>query len=169
MILIGIDPGLDGAIAFLRPAPFGSEDADQVAVHDLPTVPLEGGGTVTRRVHGPALASMVRANCAKGEPILVFLEDISAGGRDSSAQTVGSQYRTRGTIECVIEMLGLQFTAVSPQRWKGLYGFGKDKKDALAIARELYPALEGDALRLAKHHNRAEAMLIARWGLKVKA
>lgn len=167
MIVIGIDPGVSGAIAFLHP--------DRVTVHDLPTVPVESG-TVTKRVHGPALASLIRANCPKGVPILAAIEDLSAGGSrprpgeklGASAQTVGSQYRTRGTIEATLEMLGLDVKPVMAQRWKKLYGYGKEKKTAAVIAVELYPELEPDLARV-KDHNRAEAVLIANWARKVLA
>lgn len=172
MIAIGVDPGLSGAIAFIRPQPFGSDAPDDVRVFDLPTVPLDGGGTVTRRIHVPGLNSLLRANVGAGDSIIACIEALSAGGsrpgqdRQSSAQTVGSQYRTRGEIESVFDLAGLKLYEVSAQTWKAMYGFGKEKKDALTIARKLYPALAEDQLRLALHHNRAEAVLVARWALK---
>ncbi len=169
MVVIGIDGGLTGAIAFLHP--------DRAIVVDLPTVPLDVGGVVQRRVHGPALASIVRQFCPRGEPILAVVEDLATGGQGSMAQTNNSQYRTRGTIECALEMLGLEVKAVPPQRWKKMYGLVANrkslskpgKKDSLALARELYPALSQGELRLALHHNRAEAALIAHWARKVLA
>jgi hypothetical protein len=51
-------------------------------------------------------------------------------------------------------------TYVTPQRWKRFYGLGSNKGDCLRVARELYPSAP---LTLAKHHNRAESLLIARW------
>jgi hypothetical protein len=160
VIALGIDPGLDGAIAFMH--------GDRMSVHDLPTVPVLGSGTVTRRLHGPGLASLIRQQCPVGEPILALIEDLSAGGRDSSAQTVGSQYRTRGAIECCLEMLRLEPAAVHARTWKKFFGLDSDKARALRLARELFPGM-AEGLRLAKHHNRAEALLIARYGLKVLA
>lgn len=158
MIVIGIDPGLTGAIAFLS----HNRPPDVV---DLPTVPIEGGGTVRRRLHAPALRSLIRERCPATEPVLVVIEDLSAGGRDSSAQTVGSQYRTRGCIEATLELLGLKPHVVHARTWKKFYALDSDKGRALRLARELYPSLEG-ALRRACDHNRAEAVLLARFGLQ---
>lgn len=163
MIVIGIDPGVSGAIAFLS----HSRLPDVV---DLPTVPIDGGGTVTRRVHAPALRSLIRERCPKDEPVRAVIESLSAGqrpesGRTSSAQTVGSQYRTRGAIEATLELLGLRPHEVHATKWKRFYGIGKDKKHSLQVARELYPAC-AEQLRRVGDHNRAEALLIARWALQ---
>lgn len=177
MIIIGIDPGVNGGIAFLKPAPFGSDANDEVHVHELPTVPTEGGH-VTRRVHGPALRSMIRSNVPQGEACMAIVEQLETGGamrpdRMNNHMTRESQAITHGTIICALEMLGLvlgeSIKTVSPRRWKKLYGFGKDKKDALAIARELYPQLRDADLKYAKDHNKAEAVLIARWGMRCEA
>jgi hypothetical protein len=169
MIVIGIDGGLTGAVAFLSHA--------RAVVEDIPTVPMEGGA-ITRRVHGPSLRTLIRQHCPIDVPILVVIEELSTGGMGrGNAMAVGSQFRTRGTIECVLEMLGLDVQAVTPQRWKKMYGLVGDrkslkkpgKKDSLAMARELYPELGQTSLRLALHHNRAEAVLIAHWARKVLA
>lgn len=154
MIILSIDPGLSGAIAFI--SQHGAK------VFDLPTVELPGEGSVRRRVHGPSLAAIIRENCPATEPVLAVMEDLSAGGRDSSKQTVGSQYRTRGTIECVLEMLRLTVVPVNARTWKRHFGLDAEKGKALELARKLFPELEHE-LRLAKHHNRAESLLVGMW------
>lgn len=167
MIIIGIDPGLDGAIAFL--------DQHGAKVFELPTVPLPSG-SVTRRVNGRALGRLIRDNCPAGHAVLAVIEDLSAGGlrarpgekTGSSAQTVGSQYRTRGAIECCLEMLGLNVEPVHALKWKHFYGLDSKKEAARQKALVLFPGV-AEQLRLAKHHNRAEALLIANWGRKVLA
>lgn len=172
MIVVGIDPGLSGAGAVI-------DHNGLRAVFDLPTVELPGKGSVRRRVHGPGLAQLLRTHCPAGESVLAVIEDISAGGmraregeqKSSSAQTVGSQYRTRGTVECVLEMLQLDLRIVHALTWKRFYGLiGGDMKPdqrkakALQLARDLYP--NRPELARAKDHNRAEAMLIAKYGFE---
>jgi hypothetical protein len=51
---------------------------------------------------------------------------------------------------------------VTPVVWKKALKLpgGKNKKPALRLARETFPNVD---LRLEKHHNRAEALLIALW------
>jgi hypothetical protein len=85
--------------------------------------------------------------------------------KGSSAQTVGSQYRTRGTVECVLEMLRLQVNAVHVLRWKKFYGLDADKEKARQLALQLYPVL-GAQLARKSDHNRAEAVLLAHYGLR---
>lgn len=163
MIVLGIDPGVSGAIAFLSHARLPD-------VVDLPTVPIEGDGMVKRRVHAPALRSLIRERCPIGEPVMAVIESLSVGqshdaARRSAAQTVGSQYRTRGTIEATLELLNLRPIEVHAAKWKRWYGIGKDKKDSLQVARELYPACH-EQLKRKADHNRGEALLIARYALQ---
>lgn len=161
MIVLACDPGLSGALAVLGD--------DFARVMDLPTIAMEGEGTIRRRVHGPALQSMVLANIPEGETNVHFvIEALSTGGQVSSAQANGSQFRTRGTIECLMECMGLQVHEVYARTWKKFFGLvgkkeGEDEAGkARQIAISLYPELEPD-LRLAKFHNRAESVLVGHW------
>lgn len=176
MIVIGIDGGVSGAIAFI-------DQRGEASVHDMPTVPQDG--SVTRRVFGPAFKSLVLANIPKGEPCMAVIEQLAGGGRGpggesrGNAMTVGSQHETRATLICVLELLGLRqpdtLHTVSPAAWKRLYGVPKASKDnahkafSLQTARDLYPALAQAHLTRVKDHNRAEAILIAHWARKVLA
>lgn len=166
MLILAIDPGLSGAIAFLG--------GGWSKVLDLPTVPIEGEGTVTRRVHGPGLQQMVLANIPEGERNLHFvMEALSTGGQDNMVQTSISQGRTRGTIECLAECLGMTVHEVYPRTWKRLYDLAGKKGEedeatkARRIAARLYPDLEADLKRV-RDHNRAEAVLIGNWYRKVR-
>jgi hypothetical protein len=60
----------------------------------------------------------------------------------------------------------LPLAFVTPAVWKASYGLSKDKHASLHKARLLYPTAE---LHLAKHDGRAEALLIARYGLTQSA
>ena len=159
MICIGIDPGLSGAISFVTDR--------SCVVEDLPTMPLPGNGLISRKVDGRALAQLIRRNVPIGETATVFCEQVNTmGGKDNAVQTQGSLMRTLGAIEAVLECMGMAPTMLSPQKWKRFYGLDADKKKALATARALY---EAAPLSLAKHHNRAEAILIGHWGLRNKS
>ncbi|MDN8617840.1 hypothetical protein [Variovorax ginsengisoli] len=159
MIYIGIDPGLSGAISFV------SERS--CIVEDLPTMPLPGTGLITKKIDGRALAQLIRKNVPIGETAEAYVEQVSTmGGKDNALQTQGSLMRSLGAIETVLECMGYRPTMLSPQKWKRFYGLDSDKKRSLATARALY---EAAPLSLAKHHNRAEAVLIGHWGLRNKA
>lgn len=155
MIFVGIDPGLTGAVAAV-------DSAGTCAVEDLPTVQLPGSGLVRRRVDGLALAKMLRHMVPIGHACLVVIEDVIAlGGKNNAVQTQGSIMRSVGTIEAAVEILRMPIKRAQPRTWKKFYGLGAEKGASLAIARELYPLAP---LGLAKHHNRAEALLLAHYG-----
>jgi Holliday junction resolvasome RuvABC endonuclease subunit len=157
MIAVGIDPGLTGAAAFV-------DSRGTCAIIDMPTVALAGTGLIRRRIDGGALARGLREYCPIGEPRVVAIEAVrTMGGQNNAVQTQGSLMRSLGAIEAVLEVLRLDFQSVEPQVWKGFYGLGSDKKESMAKALSLYP----DApIRLAKDHNKAEALLIAHWMLR---
>jgi len=158
VITIGIDPGLTGAIAFLS--------RNTTRVFDLPTVPIPGDGTVKRRVHGPGLHDLILEHCPADEACCVLIEDVmkTTGGQGSSAQTLGSQAQTFGTIQCCVEILGLAPRLLHAKTWKKFYSLGSDKHKSLDVARGLWPAMK--EISLVKHHNRAEALLIAHFGVR---
>lgn len=158
MIGVGIDPGLTGAVAFV-------DSRGSAVIKDIPTIELPGNGMVRRRVDGRALAQLMRQQIPAVEGVRVWIEDVHAIG-GSSMQTMGSMMRSLGAIEAVLEVLRLSPEPVNPKAWKRFYGLGSDKGASLTTARTLYPSLACNALKLAKHHNRAEALLIAHRGLK---
>jgi len=164
MRVVGIDPGLTGAIGILGgPVP---------VVVDLPVVPLGGNGLIKNRVYGPALRKLLLQHCPAGEPVLFVVEAVATmGNQNNAVQTQGSLMRTKGTIETVIELLGHPVTELNSQKWKSFYGLVnvdwsavERKRKALECARRLWPACSD--IGLAKHHNRAEALLIANYGLR---
>ena len=164
MIVIGVDPGITGAITFIG--------AGRALVFDLPTVELPGNGLVRRRVYGPELAQLIRRHWPADLAAVAYLEDVATmGGQNNAVQTQGSLMRTRGTIETVLELLRITIEPVRAQTWKNRFGLlGKDASQAKALAlqkaREMYPALATTDLKLAKHHNRAESLLIAHYGVQ---
>lgn len=157
MITIGFDPGLSGAVSFI-------DDDGDCTIEDLPTVKVPGNGLVTRKIDGRTLSAMLRRRLDAGQRVVAFVEEQRAmGGRNNALQTQGSVMRTFGTIEGVLEALGIDYRLVSSHTWRSIYGLGNDKKAAVAVARRLYP---GAPLTLAKHHNRAESLLIAHHGMR---
>lgn len=161
MIVIGIDPGLTGACAVI------GHDGVR-AVFDLPTMPVPGAGPkalVKRKIDGRALCSLLLKHCpaSEGAPTAVLEQVATMGGMNNAVQTQGSLLRSLGAIETVLECLKFKVEYVAPQRWKKAYGIGSDKAKSLALARQLYPDAAAD-LKRQKDHNRAESLLLARWG-----
>lgn len=170
MVVIGIDGGVSGAIAFMY------DDAPPV-VADLPTMATDGGA-FKNRIHGPTLSKLLTQHCAGHTSVRPFIESISSGGMGrGNANSVGSQYDSFATVRCVMEMRGMVLVDLSPARWKSMYGLvnrrntpvenQKGKKDSLVLARDLFPDLAQSMLRRVEDHNRAEALLIANFAKKV--
>jgi crossover junction endodeoxyribonuclease RuvC len=170
MVVVGIDPGLTGALAFIG-GPSG------VVIEDIPTLALPGDGLVRRRVDGRALAEIVRHHCPPGEAVAVFCEAVGTmGGQNNAVQTQGSLLRSLGAIEAVFDMLRWPCVMVPPKTWQGFYALKGKKAEnrakgelplAIVKARALYPQALPRLQRI-KDHNRSEALLIAHWALRNK-
>lgn len=168
MISLGIDIGLSGALAVVR--------GDQLlGLEDMPTREKPGTGLIKREVDPVALRAMVLRLCEgrRDEAIAVSLEHVfgigpSAGGqKNHGASGAFSLGETRGAVRAVLEVLGLQPAWISPLSWKRHYdllgrkGEKVDKNASRLKALALYPTAD---LQRVKDHNRAEAILLARFG-----
>lgn len=170
MIALGIDPGLTGAIASINSA------TNAVIIVDMPTKEVAGGGLVSRRVDGRELANALRALVPASEAAIVTCELVHAiAGKakgQGGMQQMGSMMRSFGGIECILDAMRYETAWVRPQEWKKFYGLRREgeesptivKAKSLDMARRLFPGAQ-DPLKRAKDHNRAEALLIAHFGL----
>lgn len=163
-MIIGIDPGLDGAVALVS-------HERLLDLFDLPTLSCNPGSRVTRKLDGAKLAAMLRdmltRNNAAVESVTVYLEDVHVMPKGNAANA--SLMHTKGVLEGVLAALNYRVQLVGSQRWKKQYGIKADKlvansakTQAIELAQVLYPGLP---VTLKKHHNRAEAVLIARYGV----
>jgi crossover junction endodeoxyribonuclease RuvC len=169
MLIIGIDPGLTGAIA----------DSDG-GVYDIPTqVKGKGQGIVKQEIDGVAvyniLYMLIKERNYKPEDVAIYIEqqvyrkkfkpkhagggEIPQGG--SSIFSLGDTY---GTIRTASDLTHSRVVHVLPSVWKRKMKLTSDKEACRARAIELFPQ-SYDNLRLKKHHNRAEALLLVEYGL----
>lgn len=166
MLVIGIDPGLSGACSVF-------DHNGLKAVFDIPRMRIPGVGPTAKvkdKVDARELLKAIRQHWPADEKAEAVMEQIQTnGGAGHGIQTQASLLRTVGAIEAVIECLRAPLTYIPPKRWQKFYGMSdveqKDRKKAsLEKARTLYPACE--AIALAKHHNRAEAILLGHMHLR---
>lgn len=155
MIRIGIDPGISGAIAAI-------DDHDNVIMlRDMPTMPrLHGKGDM---VNGAELASIIM-DASAGNESIAYLEQVAA----MPNQGVTSMFHfgeSVGIVLGVLQTLQCRYTRPTPQQWKKAAGItGKDKDSARTLAIQLFPAIS-DKLTRKKDIGRADALLIAKFGL----
>jgi crossover junction endodeoxyribonuclease RuvC len=141
--ILGIDPGLGGAIAFFFPA------QDVVSVEDMPIA----AGDVDAATLAERIAQM-RPNIA-----IVELVASRPGQGVASVFKFGCGF---GMVRGVIAASGVPLHLVSPAKWKRSYGLDSDKERSRALALRLWPG-RSDLFGRKKDHGRAEAALLARY------
>lgn len=142
MITIGIDPGVNGAIAFMENGYF-------LSVHDMPLI-KEGN---KNQVDPYALARIIRSRNVTSANV----EKVGA----MPGQGVTSMFnfgRSYGVILGTLGAMNIYTNLVRPAEWKTKFDLIKKEKDASRIlAQELFPLAP---LSRKKDHGRADAMLI---------
>jgi crossover junction endodeoxyribonuclease RuvC len=157
MIIAGLDPGLSGALCLYR-VPTGD-----VRIFDIPTFALSRNGKKKREVDAVGFAQLIGTNVNNmiGH---AFIEQVGAMPNQgvSGVFAFGKAY---GVLIGVLAARGVPMTFVSPRRWKAALGVPAAKDGARARASQLMPASAG-LWPLVKNDGRAEAALIAYWGIK---
>jgi len=145
--VLGVDPGLSGAISFYFPNEPGLITAEDV--------PVAGGeidvATLARRLE-------------QMRPTVAIVERVGAMPKQGVASTFkfGMAF---GMVRGVIASCGVPMHLVTPAVWKKHYRLDSDKEKARALALRLWPSSE--AFGRKKDHGRAEAALIARYGAEM--
>ena len=152
-VTIGVDPGITGAFAVL--------EADSKQLLDVMDMPLLSEGK-KQRIHGYELAKLLgRWNKGDYQVTMVYLEKVHAMPKQG-VTSMFSMGRSFGAVETAISMLAMPITYITPQVWKRRARLiGQDKDVARTRALELYPEAP---LTRKRDHNRADAILIARYG-----
>ena len=151
MRILGIDPGLEGALALLCDG--------QLSVFDIPTVVARGG--TKRDVVWPEVARWIDA---AGHIDHAIIEKTSAGPKMSKPSAFAFGY-TCGGLHGLVSGHFIPITRPTTLIWKKALSVPKAKDGARARAIELFPAFSNLFVRV-KDHDRAEAALMALWGAR---
>lgn len=156
--IVGIDPGLNGALAFLEP------NGLRVEVVPIPIVSELVSGKVRRRVDLWRLHEIL-ANMKSEGACAAWIERVQAQPNDGVVQSFAFGWGA-GALAMGLACVGLRTFYVSPITWKRAFKLGKDKDVSRLRASQLFPEdahfwpNKGD-------HDKAEAALIARYGRSV--
>jgi len=156
-LYIGIDPGLGGSVAVI------DNRDNSIRFYDTPTLELKKGKKIKHEYEVPSMVNIVNdlTMLAFKSEIIVGLEKIHSmpGQGVVSMFSMGYGY---GLWLGILSSLKIAMVLVPPQRWKKIMMMGMDKeKDASRLkAMQMFPQIS-DQLNLKKHHNRADALLIA--------
>ncbi len=157
MLILGVDPGLSGAMFVLA---FADGHVGYSSVFDMPTVSISRGGKIKRDIDIHQLSRVV-LGWGVGH---AFVEQVGSmpGQGVSSMFAFGKGY---GIILGVLTAHGIPYTPVPPQRWKKALGVPASKDGARLRASQLLPDCSVQ-WPLKKHEARAEAALIAFYGIR---
>ena len=158
MLVIGIDPGLSGAIAIL-------EDKKVLNILDMPV--MAEGKKNKRQINSAQLVNIIKKNIFKTDEISVVVEQVNA----MPGQGVTSMFnfgQTFGAIKGVCAALELPIFFIRPSKWKKYFELINSSKDASRTkAIEMYPSLS-DQLSKKKDVNKSDAILIARYYIETR-
>ena len=153
MKIIGIDPGLSGAIAILK-------DNKVIDIFDMPV--MSEGKKNKKQLNSAQLVNIINENTEKNEEIFVVVEQVNA----MPGQGVTSMFnfgQTFGAIKGICAALQLPIFFVRPSKWKKHFELINSSKDASRTkVIEMYPSL-AHLLSKKKDVNKSDAILIARF------
>jgi len=153
MLIIGVDPGISGAISVL-------ENKKILEIHDTPT--MIDGKKNKKQINGAQISNIIKKNIITNKEIVVVVEHVNAmpGQGVTSMFNFGQSF---GVIKGICAALSLPIYFVRPSKWKKHFNLINTNKDASRTkAIELYPNSSDDLARK-KDSNRADAILIARY------
>ena len=153
MKIIGIDPGLSGAIAIL-------EDKKVVSLFDMPV--MAEGKKNKRQLNSAQLVNIIKDYIISDDEVVVIVEQVNA----MPGQGVTSMFnfgQTFGAIKGVCAALQLPIYFVRPSKWKKYFELINASKDSSRTkVIEMYPSLSNQ-LSKKKDVNKSDAILIARY------
>ena len=164
MIYVGIDPGLNGAIAAV------SSSGKFIAVDSTPTVVVKKGKHSRTKYLPTAMAEILRDLKERYPDLTVALEFVRA--RPGQGVTSMFSMGIGVGLWCgILAGLEIPMTEVTPQSWKkAIIGVktGDDKNASIVTACRIFPKASAHLTRV-KDDGRAEALLIAEYLRRVSA
>ena len=153
MLIIGIDPGISGAICFF-------ENGEVKEILDMPN--MAEGKKNKRQINGPQIYNEISKriiNIPKKE-VVVVIEQVSAmpGQGVTSMFNFGQSF---GVLKGICSAMQLSMHFVRPVKWKKYFNLIKTEKDASRTkVIEIFPYISSQLSRK-KDSNKADAILIA--------
>ena len=153
MLIIGIDPGISGAICFF-------EDGQIKEIIEMPV--MADGKKNKRQINGPQVYNEIlkRINNFQKKDIIVVIEQVSAmpGQGVTSMFNFGQSF---GVLKGICSAMQLSMFFIRPAKWKKYFGLIKTEKDASRTkVIEIFPYISSQLSRK-KDSNKADAVLIA--------
>ena len=153
MIIIGIDPGVSGAICILKKGKIEK-------IYEMPI--MADGKKNKKQVNGAEVTNIFKNELNKNQDIKVVIENVSAmpGQGVTSMFNFGQSF---GVLKGICAALKLPLYFVRPVKWKKHFDLIKTEKDASRTkVIEILPYISSELSRK-KDVNKADAILIAKF------
>ena len=152
MLIIGIDPGISGAICFFL-------NGEVIDIIDMPS--MADGKKNKRQINSQQVFNEIseRIKNFSKKDIIVVIEQVSAmpGQGVTSMFNFGQSF---GVLKGICSAMQLSMYFVRPAKWKKYYGLIKTEKDASRTkVIEIFPYISSK-LSKKKDSNKADAVLI---------
>jgi crossover junction endodeoxyribonuclease RuvC len=137
-------------------------EGEVIGIGDLPVFAVAKANRKLRTeldIHG--LCSLLR----EAQVNRAVVEQVSAMPKQGVTSTFRFGYAA-GSIYGAVAALALPVRFVTPQRWQQYHRIGRGPDDAVRRVVQLYPALH-EQLNRKRDHHRADAVLIALYGLAI--
>jgi hypothetical protein len=173
---IGIDPGVTGAVSFVyRHSAHKSMVQPLGVIFDLPVTQYTYLANQSKSLNIPEFSELLQENIGSPDYVVLATEQMQGMGFKTPAKTLTMLAEMAGSIEAVVRMTCLRnniplfIRKYQPKTWTHWMFPDSDfrssrkteaKNESLEKARELFPTLD-EFLNLKKHHDRAEALLLA--------
>ena len=153
MLIIGMDPGISGAICFF-------ENGEVKEIIDMPN--MADGKKNKRQINGPQVYNEIssRIKNTPRKEIVVVIEQVSAmpGQGVTSMFNFGQSF---GVLKGICSAMQLSMRFIRPAKWKKYFGLIKTEKDASRTkVIEIFPYISSQ-LSKKKDSNKADAILIS--------
>lgn len=161
MISVGIDPGKTGAVAVLL-------DRKVLYTVDCPIIGKEydasGMAKIIKHVFKQSMGVARVGTDLIVEDLSIWIEKVHAMPKQGTVSMFGFG-KGYGIWIGICAAIGVSYNLVAPQTWKKIFlkDMPKEKSSSILVAKRMFPSSE-EWLTLKKHHNRAEAVLIAAYG-----
>ena len=155
-LIIGVDPGISGALVLLDPATMRIWKWS-----DMPVIDAGGKRSVSASMLAITIAEWRSLAEACGRRLLAIVEEVGA----MPGQGVTSMFnfgRSYGLVIGVLAANSVPTEFARPAVWKRGAGISKDKGRARKTAQERFPVAASVFVRV-KDDGRAEAALLAMW------
>ena len=159
-IVLGVDPGLGGGLAWVTRA------GHLIAAIDMPVFSIIINAKTRRKISATGLVEAMQRR-----PVaFIIVETVVSMPRkgpdgkviSAGATSAATAARGAGMLEGIAAALEIPFMEVMPHIWKRRAEVPRDKGGARLMAQRLWPGAARQ-FSLAKSDGKAEAALLARW------